>query len=208
GAIQCAALLRLGHGAAVRDFLAWYARHQRADGHVPCAVDRDGPDWLPEHDSHGQLAFAIAEYARLTGDLDFARALWPAVRRAADHLVALRAQRRTDAYRAPERAACYGLLPESVSHEGYLAQPVHAYWDDFWALRGLGDAAELARALGEDADAARLAAERDDLRACLYASIEATIAARGLRYVPGSVEWADFDPAATATAIATTDAAE
>jgi len=27
-----------------------------------------------------------------------------------------------------------------------------------------------------------------------------------LSYVPGSVEWADFDPAATATAITTTDA--
>ena len=35
-----------------------------------------------------------------------------------------------------------------------------------------------------------------------------TIAARGLDYIPGSVEWADFDPTATATAIATTDAAE
>ena len=30
--------------------------------------------------------------------------------------------------------------------------------------------------------------------------------ARALSYVPGSVEWADFDPAATATAITTTDA--
>jgi hypothetical protein len=46
------------------------------------------------------------------------------------------------------------------------------------------------------------------LHECLYASIEVTIAARGLAYVPGSVEWADFDPAATATAITTTDAAQ
>jgi hypothetical protein len=42
----------------------------------------------------------------------------------------------------------------------------------------------------------------------VYASIRETIAARSLTYVPGSVEWADFDPAATATAIATTDAAQ
>src|SRR5690606_32454983 len=54
GATMSAALLRLGHGEAVRDFLAWYARYQAADGNVPCVVDRDGPDWLPEHDSHGQ----------------------------------------------------------------------------------------------------------------------------------------------------------
>jgi hypothetical protein len=130
------------------------------------------------------------------------------VRKAVDYLEALRKQRLTPEYEAGEKRARLGLLPESVSHEGYMAHPVHAYWDDFWALRGLGDAVELARALGEDADAERIAAERDDLHACLYASIEATIAARAIPYVPGSVEWADFDAAATATAIATTDAAE
>ena len=36
-----------------------------------------------------------------------------------------------------------GLLPVSVSHEGYLAQPVHSYWDDAWAVRGLRDMAAL-----------------------------------------------------------------
>jgi hypothetical protein len=85
---------------------------------------------------------------------------------------------------------------------------VHAYWDDFWALRGLVDAVELARALGHDAEAERIAALRDSLHECVYASIRETIAARKLSYVPGSVEWADFDPAATATAISTTDAAQ
>ena len=43
--------------------------------------------------------------------------------------------------------------------------PVHSYWDDFWALRGLADAAELAAALGKTADAARFAASRDEMRA-------------------------------------------
>ncbi len=95
-----------------------------------------------------------------------------------------------------------------MSHEGYLAQPVHAYWDDFWALRGIGDAAYLARVLGDTGQERRLVALRDALGTCLYASIEMTIAQRGLDYVPGSVEWADFDVTATATALTTTDAAE
>jgi hypothetical protein len=95
-----------------------------------------------------------------------------------------------------------------VSHEGYLAQPVHAYWDDFWALRGLGDAVLLANAIGDAAQASRIATLRDALHASLYASIDATIAAKNLAYVPGSVEWADFDPTATATALSTTDAAD
>jgi hypothetical protein len=208
GATMSAALLRMGCVDEVRDFLAWYATHQAADGNVPCVVDRNGPDWLPEHDSHGQFVFTLAEYFRFTGDRAFAAALWPAARRAIHYLESLLATRRTPEFRAPERRACFGILPESASHEGYLAQPVHAYWDDFWALRGIGDGVELAQALGEVSEATRLRNLRDELGACLYQSIDTTIAARGLDYIPGSVEWADFDPSATATAIATTDAAE
>ncbi len=207
GATMAAALLRMGRSDEVRDFVRWYASYQAADGNVPCAVDRSGPDWLPEHDSHGQFVFTVAEHFRITGDRTVATELWPAVVRATRYLEQLRARRCTAQFRAPEKRACFGILPESASHEGYLAHPVHAYWDDFWALRGLGDAAELARVLGEPAEAARLSGLRDSLGESLYASIAATIAARGLDYVPGSVEWADFDPAATATAIATTDAA-
>ena len=208
GATMSAALLRMGFADEVRDFLEWYAPHQRDDGNVPCVVDRNGIDWLAEHDSHGQLVFTLAEHFRMTRDLDFAARLWPAARRAVGYLERLRAQRCTGEFEAPARRACFGILPESVSHEGYLAQPVHAYWDDFWALRGIGDAAELAAALGEARDAERLAALRDAFGACVYDSVAATMTARGLSYVPGSVEWADFDPASTATAIATTDAAE
>jgi hypothetical protein len=145
GATMSAALLRMGCHSAVRDFARWYAPYQAADGNVPCAVDHNGPDWLPEHDSHGQLAFTVAEYWRITGDRDLAAELWPAVLGATRYLEQLRAQRLGSEFRGSEQRACYGLLPESASHEGYLAHPVHAYWDDFWALRGLGDAADLAQ---------------------------------------------------------------
>jgi len=208
GATMSAALLRMGRSEAVRDFLAWYAGHQRADGNVPCVVDRDGVDWLPEHDSHGQFVFTLCEYFRFTGDRDFAASRWPAAQRAIGYLESLLAKRRTAEFRAPERRACFGILPESVSHEGYLAQPVHAYWDDFWALRGIGDGAELAQSLGDAREAARLSTLRDELHSCLYESVEATIASHKLDYVPGSVEWADFDPSATATAVAITDAGQ
>ena len=206
GATMSAALLRMGCNDEVRDFLDWYARYQAADGNVPCVVDRKGADWLPEHDSHGQFIFTLAEYFRFTGDRDFTARLWPAARGAVSYLEALRAQRVKPEFREPDKRARFGILPESVSHEGYLAQPVHSYWDDFWALRGLGDAVQLARALGDADDAERIEASRDALHDCLYESIETTIVTRALPYVPGSVEWADFDPTATATAVATTDA--
>jgi len=124
-----------------------------------------------------------------------------------DYLERCASQRTGPEFASGDRKACYGILPESVSHEGYLAQPVHAYWDDFWALRGsaTGPSGACARRRRRRATTLRAA---DDLHRCLYASIEATIAQRGLAYVPGSVEWADFDVTATATALTTTDAAE
>ena len=42
GAMMSAALLRMGHAREVREFIRWYAPHQRADGFVPCCVDRRG----------------------------------------------------------------------------------------------------------------------------------------------------------------------
>jgi hypothetical protein len=202
GAIMAAALLRVGRSTEACAFARWYATHQRADGNVPCCVDRSGPDWLAEHDSHGELIFTVMECFRFTRDRAFLAEQWPAVRRAVDYLETLRATRLGPEYETPALRARHGLLPESVSHEGYLAHPVHAYWDDFWALQGYRDAAAMAGILGEDAEARRIAAVRDAFRRALRASVERTIADRGIEYVPGSVEWADFDPTATANAVA------
>lgn len=205
GAGMAAALLRLGRPREAEAFIRWYAPYQAPDGNVPCCVDKDGADWLPEHDSHGQLIFAVADYYRFTGDRRLVEDLWPAVRKAVGYLEHLRAQRLTADYRSGDRRACYGLLPESVSHEGYLAHPVHSYWDDFWALRGLKDAAELATVMGEGVEADRLARLRDDFRATLQDSLLRTLNDRGIDFLPGSVEWADPDPTATANALTLID---
>ncbi len=63
------------------------------------------------------------------------------------YLESLLATRRTDEYRDPQRREFYGILPPSISHEGYAAKPMHSYWDDFWALRGYRDAVWLAGAV-------------------------------------------------------------
>ena len=208
GATMAAALLRAGCTDEIRDYVRWYARHQAADGTVPCCVDRNGPDWLAEYDSQGELIYTVMEYVRFTGDRAFLAEMWPAVTRSVDRIEALRSQRLTAEFQSPEKRACYGLLPESVSHEGYLAHPVHAYWDDFWALRGLKDAATMAKVLADGSQAARLIALRDSFRETLHASIMATMTDRGLDYIPASVELADIDPAATASAIALLDEAQ
>ncbi len=200
GALTSTALLRLGHFAEVHDFLLWYAPYVYENGAVPCCVDARGADPVPEHDSHGELLYLAGEYLAYTGDRATAEEVWPTLAKVAAHIDTLRAKRRTAEYRTGEKRFFYGLLPESISHEGYSARPVHSYCDDFWAVRGLSSAADVARALGKDSDAARIAAARDQLRGDLLASIRAVIAARGLDYVPGSADLGDFD--ATSTTIA------
>ena len=194
GSIMSAALLRMGHAKEVLEFIRWYAPYQRADGFVPCCVDHDGPDWLVEHDSHGQLIAAIADCYRFTTNDRFLEESWPFVVKAVGCIEGLLEED--------------GLLPVSVSHEGYLAQPVHSYWDDFWALRGLRDAVDLARKIEDRDAAAHCSGVAERLASALFASIERTRALHKLDFIPGSAEWADFDPTATANAIALLDVAE
>jgi hypothetical protein len=189
--IMSAALLRMGCIDEVREFIRWYAPYQRADGFVPCCVDGNGPDWLVEHDSHGELIALIADYYRFSADEELVRELWTSVDRAVGCIEGL--------------LEADGLLPISVSHEGYLAQPVHSYWDDFWALRGVRDAIALARVLGKVDLAQRWQALATRMATGLFSSIERTCKQHNLNFIPGSIEWADFDPTSTANAIALLD---
>ncbi len=206
GALTSAALLRLGHEPEVREFLAWYAPHQYPDGKVPCCVDARGADPVTENDSHGELIFLVAEHWRYAHDRVFLERMWPHVEKAAAWIDTLRNQRRTEEYRKPGNLRYFGLLPESISHEGYSSKPVHSYWDDFWALRGLKDAVDLAEALGKTDAQARFAASRDEFHADLLASLRQTIADHGIGFIPGSAELGDFD--ATSTTIALDPAGE
>jgi len=201
GVIMGAALLRIGNQRALPEFIRWFAPFQRRDGFVPCCVDRSGPDWLVEHDSHGQLIYGVMESFRFTRDRAFLKTLWPHVRKAARFIEKLRASRLTPEYQTPEKIARRGLLPESASHEGYLAHPVHSYWDDAWGLRGLLDAAAIAQELGHKKEAQDFAKLAAAFRESFSASVRRVITEKKLNYVPGSVEWADFDPTATANAV-------
>ncbi len=201
GAMIAEGLLRMGREDAVREYLDWYAPFQFESGKVPCCVDDRGSDPVPENDSHGELIFAIADYARHTGDDAFLRRMWPHVRGAFGYMETLRASERTEANRARD-PAFYGMMPVSISHEGYSAKPMHSYWDNFWALRGYKDAVWIAERLGERDEAARMAAARDEFRADLDASLRAATARHGIDYLPGAAELGDFDPTSTTIALA------
>jgi hypothetical protein len=201
GAFTAGALLDFGAREEVRAFLRWFAGYQFDDGRIPCCIDRRGPDRVPENDSNGQFLFALAEYYRFTRDAGFVYQLWPVAVRAVDFIAAERARRLTDEYEQANKLGFRGLMPESISHEGYSGHPVHSYWDDFFTLRGLRDAVDLAVAVGDAERAQSFAALRDDFRRDLYASLERTIAQHRIDYLPGSVELGDFDATSTAAAI-------
>ena len=203
--IMGAALAKAGLPFALREFLTWYAQFQREDGFVPCVVDRDGVDWLVEHDSHGQFLWGVREVYREGCDRKFLADMQPHVRKAAAYLISLRADRMTAEYQTGEHAACFGLLPESASHEGYLAHHVHSYWDDFWGIRGLEAASDLAEIMAFSDDSNWWKSEAARFQGDLLRSIDRVIADKQLAYIPGSVEWADFDPTATSNAIAMLD---
>jgi hypothetical protein len=116
-----------------------------------------------EWDSNGEALWAILEHHRLTGDRRLLEELWPSIRRAAIWID----KKRRDISFSPRKPR--GLMPAGFSAE-HLGPNDYYYWDNFWGLRGILDAAEAARALGheEDADLLQRAArsyERDLLDA-------------------------------------------
>lgn len=201
GALMSAALLRFGHVAPVREFIDWYAPHQYASGKVPCCVDARGADPVPEHDSNGEFIYLVMEYWRHTGDRALLERMWPFVDRAVAYLDSLRQQRRTPEYREGDQQVFFGLLPPSISHEGYSAKAMHSYWDDLFALRGFKDATTMAEVLGHREDAVRFAAMRDEFRQDLLASLRLVMAQHHISYVPGAADLGDFDPTSTTIAL-------
>jgi hypothetical protein len=201
GAMIGEGLLRLGRDDVAREFVEWYAPFQFRDGKVPCCVDDRGSDPVVENDSHGQLIYAIADVWRHTGDRELLQRLWPRVEAAIAHMDRLRASQRTNAIRAATPAH-FGLLPASISHEGYSAKPMHSYWDDFWGLRGYVDALAIAQALGRASDAARIESALAQFRGDIHASLTEARKLHGIDHLPGAAELGDFDPTSSTIALA------
>ena len=200
GAMMAEGLLRMGSPTEAGRFADWYRSHLFDSGKVPCCVDFRGADPVPENDSQGEYIFLIAELHRYKADRAALEARWPSVLGAWRHMERLRASTRTPANLAAEKRMLYGLMPPSISHEGYSAKPQYSLWDDFWALRGYRDAAFLAAQLkAPEADA--IAASRDQFAADLKAAITASAAHWRIDYIPGATSLGDFDATSTTVAL-------
>lgn len=212
GAMTSAALIALGNQQEARAFIDWYSGYQFSNGKVPCVVDSRGPDPVDENDAPGEYLFAIRNSIEAGGEYDesFARAIYPSVLRTVEYIEWMRDQRLTPVYTESDddlMRARAGLMPESISHEGYSAKPMHSYWDDFWVYRGLRDAEQIAERLGEHEDSEAIERLADQFGISISESIGLATKAHGIDYVPGCVELGDFDATSTSIAFYPTGAA-
>jgi hypothetical protein len=203
GALTSSALLRFGLKEEVRDFLDWFSRYQFASGMVPCVVDRRGGDPVLENDSNGEFIYALWQYYLFSGDSLFLRQKFNHVIKAAEFIKSMTDQRSTPKFHEGNDSlrAFYGLVTESISHEGYSAKPMHSYWDNFFTLRGLKDAVNIACLLNEKEYEKIFSAQRDTFSRNLMASIRQTIVYKNIDYIPGCAELGDFDATSTAIAV-------
>ena len=175
------ALLQMGHADKVRSYIPDLLAAQEEDGRVPPIQGDDIPWDDEEWDAQGQMIFLVTSYYRYTGELPALEAWYPALRSAADFIIELRATK------ADPGGPTAGLLPPSKSAEDLGPEDRHYYWDDFWAVVGLQEAAYAGRVLGEPEDADRFEAEADDLRQAILDSVEHLMGEEP-EYVPGAVE--------------------
>lgn len=215
GSMTSAALLELGLHEEATAFIDWFGPYVYPSGHVPCVVDTRGADPVNEHDSHGQYIWGVWNAYRYTGDRALLERHWPTVQRTVGYIRELRGQRMAGPFadrnsmatrQEPGKppvliAAFFGMMPESISHEGYSAKPMHSYWDNLFILRGLKDAANIARELGKPEDAGRIAELAEQFRRDLLDSFRASMRAHQINYLPGCVELGDFDSTSTTVAL-------
>lgn len=197
GAMMAEGLNRLGHADLSAAYLRWYAPYIFANGKVPCCVDARGADPVPENDSHGEFVFLAAETYRYTRDRALLERVWPQVQGAITYMDQLRASTRTAENRTRDNRHLFGLLPPSISHEGYSDKPAWSYWDDFWGLLGYKDAVFIAETLGDRAAATRIAASRDQFSRDLRASISGTAVRHRIDWIAGAADRGDFDATST-----------
>jgi hypothetical protein len=201
GAMMVAGLVRLGEVDVARDFVDWFAGYVFDSGKVPCCVDPRGADPVSENDSDGQYLYAVAEVWRYSRDAAFLARHWSVVQRVVAHLESLRKSTCTGEFKAAQPSNLWGLLPPSISHEGYSDKPAFSYWDDFWAVRGYKDAVVIAQALGHPELAAQWAQWSDEFQDDLAHSVEATAVRFGMDTIAGAADRGDFDPTSTTVAL-------
>lgn len=200
GSLTSTALLRFWFDYDVKKFFHWYDKFIFENGKVPCVVDKRGPDPVDENDSHGQFLYLLYTYFQFNKDTALLRSFFPKVKKIVGYIDSLTNLRKIEKYKLDSLSAYYGLITESISHEGY-PKPVHSFWDDFFTILGLNDATNVAYILGEKEFYIKFKKIKNEFQENLTKSINKTIETHKIDYIPGCVELGDFDPTSTSIAL-------
>jgi hypothetical protein len=193
GSLTSSALLRCGYHNEVRAFIEAYVTYVGKNGAVPCVVDGRGADHTPEYDSQGEFLFLLAEYYRFTGDRQLVETHWSQVRAVVSEIARL-----SDLTMGQEVGEhCRGLLPPSISHEGYSNKAAFSFWDDFWGVKGLRDALFLVKELGSSQEVQWFSDAYETFKSRVLDCLRKSIMKHGIDYIPGAADLGDFDPCST-----------
>lgn len=180
------ALDKLGYDDEARAVIEKFPRRVQKDGY---AYATEG-----EWDSNGAAIWTMVEHARLSGDTTLlARDYWSLLKMAS--WINTKRRRTEDGRRKKVgdrhpssvigRSPHHGLLPPGPSAE-HLGPSDYFYWDDFWGLAGLREAARAAEWLGQKPDAGKLRANFESFRADVDASLAQVAARIGRAAMPAS----------------------
>ena len=165
GSSQAMALLWAGQTEAAKAFVLWFSKRIYESGLVPPILDRDGGSYKGfggdlEFDAQGQFVGIAAEIYRITKDRAFLESILEPVVRATEYIEKLSEE--TNARHGADKRF-HGLLPPSISHEGY-STPAYSYWDDFFALSAWRNCHYLALDAGEAGNRGLRQGERGGIR--------------------------------------------
>jgi len=186
GAYMTNALLQAGFADLIKPILQVFMKPQLPTGEFPSIFDINYRGFGPhEWDAQGQAIFALTQYYRYTYDKEFVKQFWTNIGKAVDFIKATRAQHLKPAY---EGTAVYGILPPSTSAEDLGPGTWHHYWDDFWCIKGLRDAAYLAGELGEKQREQEFLAEGYELLKCTRQSYMKLMRDSSMDWIPNGPE--------------------
>lgn len=134
------ALDKTGYHNYAREALQQFINRQRNDGFY---YSHEG-----EYDSNGEGIWVLSEHAKFTRDTFWLENVYNSIEKAASWLIRTRKLEKTN---IPEGKGITirGLLPPGYSAE-HLGPCDYFYWDNFWGVAGLREAAYCAKLLQKD----------------------------------------------------------
>ena len=186
------ALDKIGYHAESTQVVERFYRRVQKDGYLQATEG--------EWDSNGAAIWAMVENAKLTGDWNVvARNYWSLLRMASwinskrqttkdkrKHGIARSEATKQHLHRTQVQVSPHrGLLPPGPSAE-HLGPSDYFYWDDFWGLAGVREAALAAEVMKQTEDAKKLRANEAAFRADIEASLAAVAQKIGRAAIPAS----------------------